>query len=137
MGRFQWLRDLQLNQYIISDHYKSVVGTEPTGHPCQDIFLRFLPPSPRGSAALPLLGLGHRVVNHELPQPLDALRVRHSFHRLSPPLLHILRLGSAPASLQKALVLCHIVEALDVWNRKLDGWRVQGQQRVKAIGADI
>lgn len=114
-----------------------LVVTEPTGHPRQDILLGLLPPPRRWAAALALLWLRRRVVHHQLLQPLDALRVHHPLHRLEPLFLHILRLGSAPAAPQKALVGRNIVKALDIWKRNLHGGRVQGQKRVKLIRADI
>lgn len=118
-------------------HILMVVEAEPTGHPGQDVLLGFVLPPPRGGAALALLRFCHRVLDHQLLQPLDALRVGHSFLRLPLPLLHVLRLGPASASLQETLVLRHIVEALDVRERHRHGGRVQGRERVELVGAHV
>lgn len=114
-----------------------VVEAEPTRHPGQDVLLGFVLPPPRCGAALALLRFCHRVIDHQLLQPLDALRVGHPFLRLPLPLLHVLRLGPASASLHEALVLRHIVEALDVRERHRHGRRVQGRERVELVGAHV
>lgn len=114
-----------------------VVEAEPTGHPGQDVLLRFLLSPPRGGATLALPSFCHRVLDHQFLQPLDALRVGHSLPRLPLPLLHVLRLGPAFASPQETFILCHIVEALDVRERDRHSRRVQSRQRVELFGTHI
>lgn len=114
-----------------------VVEEEPTGHPGQNVLLRFLLSPPRGGATLALACFCHWVLDHQFLQPLDALRVGDSLSRLPLPLLHVLRLGPAFASPQETLILGHIVEALDVRERDRHSRRVQGRERVELFGAHI